>query len=176
MYVGKTSHAEGIGGDRTDRGRRYPRAMSGPTEIGVPEPFLARLLLGARQRENWVQLLRFGVVGASGYAVNLVVFAIFVGPIGSGYRIAAVVAFIAALTNNFIFNRLWTFSESTGRVHRQATRFVVVSLVGFAIQFGVLELLVALTGLPEIAAQALSVAVATPCNFLGNRLWTFRIS
>ena len=58
---------------------------------------------------NWLQLIRFGCVGASGYAVNLVVFTAAVHGAGFGYVLAAVMAFIVALTNNFFWNRAWTF-------------------------------------------------------------------
>jgi putative flippase GtrA len=37
----------------------------------------------------------------------------------------------------------------------------------------VLELLVSAGNLKEVVAQAIAVAAATPCNFLGNKLWTF---
>ena len=37
----------------------------------------------------------------------------------------------------------------------------------------VLALLVDVLGAPEIASQAVAVAIATPVNFIGNKLWTF---
>ena len=37
----------------------------------------------------------------------------------------------------------------------------------------VLALLVDVLGAPDIPSQAVAVAVATPVNFVGNKLWTF---
>ena len=133
----------------------------------------ARLTGGLRTPSNWLQLLRFGVVGAGGYLVNLAVFAVAIGPLGTGHRLAATLAFVVAVTNNFGWNRHWTFRAGAGHAGFQAARFLAVSLAAFLIALGVLELLVS-AGLPELAAQAIAVVCATPVNFLGNRLWSFR--
>ena len=37
----------------------------------------------------------------------------------------------------------------------------------------ILELLVNTAGVPEIAAQAISIVAATPLNFVGNKMWSF---
>ncbi len=132
-----------------------------------------RVRRGMRSGENWLQLLRFGIVGASGYLVNLVVFWIATHPVGADHRVAATAAFVVAVSNNFLWNRTWTFRVGHGRVHHQAVRFLVVSLAGFVVNLVVLELLVTGAGLADLPAQAIAVAVAMPVNFLGNRLWTF---
>lgn len=136
-------------------------------------PLAQRVLRAMGQTENWLELLRFGLVGVSGYVVNLVVFSIATGA-GADHRVGATVAFIVAVTNNFIWNRGWTFPASKGRIHHQAIRFLVVSLVGFGVNIGVLEALVVGFDMAELPAQALAVAVAMPVNFLGNRQWTFQ--
>ena len=133
----------------------------------------ARLAGGLRTPANWLQLLRFGVVGAVGYVVNLAVFAVASGPLDSGHRLAATLAFLVAVTNNFAWNRHWTFRAGAGHAGFQAARFLVVSVSAFLIALAILELLVT-AGLPELAAQAIAIVCATPVNFLGNRLWSFR--
>jgi putative flippase GtrA len=134
-----------------------------------------RVRRGLRNADNWLQLLRFAIVGASGYLVNLVVFWIAVHPAGTGHRTAATAAFVVALANNFLWNRTWTFKTGTpGRVHHQAAKFFAVSLAGFAVNLVVLEALVTAAGLADLPSQAIAVAVAMPVNFFGNRYWTFR--
>ncbi len=142
-----------------------------PDVARVPLPL--RVRRGMRDGQNWLQLLRFAAVGLSGYAVNLVVFWIAVEAAGAGHRAAAVAAFVVAVSNNFVWNRTWTFRIGHGRVHHQALRFLVVSLGGFVVNLVVLEALVAGAGLADLPSQAIAVAVAMPVNFLGNRLWTF---
>jgi len=133
-----------------------------------------RLLHGMRRPANWLQLVRFGLVGAVGFIVNLGVYALFVHPIGVDYRVAAVAAWTVAVMNNFVLNRHWTFEARDGRARFQAARFVVVSLVAFGCSLLLLTLLVESGGLAKVPAQAIAVAASTPLNFLGNKLWSFR--
>jgi putative flippase GtrA len=139
-----------------------------------PQPsFAVRLHQAARQPHNWVQLIKFGVVGGSGYVINLVVFAFLSGNLGVFHAVAAVGAFCVALGNNFFWNRHWTFGPGEGLAHEQAIRFTVVSVGSLVINLIVLEVLVSSASMGELGAQAIAVAVAMPFNFLGNKLWTF---
>jgi putative flippase GtrA len=132
-----------------------------------------RVRHGMRSAQNWWQLARFTAVGASGYVVNLITFAICVHALDLDFRIAAVIAFLVAVTNNFWWNRHWTFDARAGNAGQQAVRFLVVSVAAFGVNFAILEILVTVAGLKEVVGQAIAVAAATPCNFLGNKLWTF---
>lgn len=137
-------------------------------------PLHRRVRHGLRHPHNWFQLVRFGLVGASGYVVNLAVFAVAVHSLNIGYRTAAVLAFLVSVTNNFWWNRLWTFDGRDGRAAFQAARFFVVSVVAFGFNYVVLVALVELADVPKVPAQALAIAAATPLNFLGQKLWSFR--
>lgn len=145
------------------------------TATVAPPRLHRRVARGMRHVGNWLQLLRFAAVGASGYVVNLAVFALAVDAGGMGHRAAATVAFLVAVTNNFLWNRSWTFKAQQGHAGFQAVRFLTVSVAAFLFALGVLELLVAGWGVPELPAQAVAIACATPLNFVGNRLWSFRL-
>jgi putative flippase GtrA len=132
-----------------------------------------RLGAAARQPANWVQLLKFGVVGGSGYLINLVVFALLADRLDVHHTIAAVGAFCVAVTNNFLWNRYWTFDRGSATASFQAVRFFVVSIASLGLNIAVLEALVAGAGVGDLTAQAIAVAVAMPFNFVGNKLWTF---
>lgn len=132
-----------------------------------------RIGAAARQPANWMQLLKFGLVGGSGYLINLAVFALLAGNLGVHHVAAAVGAFAVAVTNNFLWNRHWTFGPGDGPAHFQAARFFAVSLASLGLNIAVLELLLSSGAVGELSAQAIAVAAAMPFNFLGNRLWTF---
>lgn len=119
------------------------------------------------------QLIRFVVVGGIGYVVNLAVFAALVHGAGAPIAVAATAAFLVAVANNFVLNRRWTFGirHDEDRA-RQASRFLALSVAVFLVSLGVLSLLVA-AGVAKVPAQAISIIVGTPLNFLGNRIWTF---
>lgn len=141
--------------------------MSPATELAY------RIGAAARQPANWVQLLKFGLVGGSGYLVNLAVFALLTGSLEMHHTAAAIGAFAVAVTNNFFWNRHWTFGPGNGAARFQAARFLTVSIASLGLNLAVLELLIATSALPELPAQAIAVAAAMPFNFVGNRLWTF---
>jgi putative flippase GtrA len=126
-----------------------------------------------RTRGNWVQLGKFLVVGASGYVVNLIVYALLLNGAGLHYLAAATGSFLVAVTNNYLWNRLWTFRGQRGRVAYQGMRFFVVALVSLGANLIVLRALVGL-GVDKLVAQAIAIVLVTPLNFLGNKLWSFR--
>jgi putative flippase GtrA len=141
--------------------------------VSASSEFAYRLRVGARQPENWLQLFKFGLVGGSGYLINLAVFAFSTGNLGIHHAAAAVAAFCVAVTSNFLWNRHWTFGAADGPAGFQAVRFFTVSIAALLLNIAVLEALVTGTSLGELTAQAIAVAVAMPFNFVGNRLWTF---
>ena len=134
---------------------------------------LARTRRGLRKRENWHQLVRFGVVCGSGYVVNLAVYTLLLKGFGLHYLLAATGSFLVAVTNNYTWNRLWTFRRQRAGFALQGARFFTVSLIALVANLLVLSALVA-WGLPALPAQAGAIALVTPVNFLGNKLWSFR--
>ena len=132
-----------------------------------------RIGAAARRPASWVQLLKFGLVGGSGYLINLGVFAVLVGNLGVHHVAAAHGAFCVAVNNNFIWNRHWTFGPGNGSAGFQAARFFAVSLASLGLNLVVLQALVSSQAVGDLTAQAIAVAVAMPFNFLGNKLWTF---
>ena len=133
----------------------------------------SRVRAGMGRRHNWVQLAKFCLVGGSGYVVNLAVFAAAVKLANVHHLVAATLAFIVAVLNNFWWNRHWTFAAGEGHAGFQAARFFTVSVGAFVAAAVILEILVTKAGTPEIVAQAISIIAATPLNFVGNKMWSF---
>jgi putative flippase GtrA len=126
-----------------------------------------------RRPHNWVQLAKFCAVGASGYVVNLTVYTVLLKVAGFHYLLAALCSFLVAVTNNYTWNRLWTFRHQRGGIAYQGARFLVVSVLALAANLLVLHVLVTL-GLGKVLAQAIAIILVTPLNFIGNKLWSFR--
>ena len=127
-----------------------------------------------RRPHNWWQLLKFCTVGASGYVVNLTVYVLLLRAAGIHYVPAAICSFLVAVTNNYTWNRLWTFRRQRGHVAFQGMRFLVVSVLALVANVGALTLLV-WAGLGEVLAQAIAIVLVMPINFAGNKLWSFRL-
>jgi putative flippase GtrA len=148
--------------------------LTAPPPPMAPAPSVhLRVRQGMRRRHNWLQLVKFCLVGGSGYVVNLAVFALVLWAFGLHHLLAATVAFAIAVANNFWWNRHWTFAARGESARFQAPRFFAVSIGAFVLQAAMLELLVVGASVPEIVAQAVSVAAAMPFNFVGNKMWSF---
>jgi putative flippase GtrA len=135
-------------------------------------PARARINAALRRRRNWEQLLKFCLVGVTGYAVNLVVFALLVNRLDVHYIPAAICSFLVAVTNNYTWNRLWTFRAQRGHYGYQGMRFLVVSTLALVANLVVLQLYIE-AGLDKVAAQAIAIVLVTPVIFVGNKLWSF---
>src|SRR5918993_1325326 len=134
---------------------------------------LARTRGALGRSENWLQLTRFCLVGASGYVVNLAVYTLLLKGAGVHYLLAATCSFLVAVTNNYTWNRIWTFRGQRGHIAYQGLRFFVVSVVALAANEILLTAFVAF-GLGKVVAQAIAVVLVMPINFVGNKLWSFR--
>ena len=132
----------------------------------------ARVGAALRRRRNWTQLVKFCVVGGSGWAVNIAVYMLLLNGFGLHYISAAVGSFVVAVTNNYIWNRRWTFRDQRGGVAYQGMRFLIVSTLALGANLLVLHLLVS-AGLDKVLAQAIAIVLVTPVNFVGNKLWSF---
>jgi len=133
---------------------------------------LARTRVALGRRANWLQLIRFCAVGASGYVVNLAVYTLLLRGVELHYLLAATGSFLVAVTNNYTWNRLWTFRGQRGHVAYQGLRFLVVSTLALTANLLILYVLVRL-GVGELLAQAIAIVLVTPLNFVGNKLWSF---
>ena len=148
-------------------------APATPASPARPIPVHVRVRHGLRRTHNWVQLIKFFAVGGSGYLVNILVYAAMHEGLGLGHIRSATIAFVVAVFNNFWWNRHWTFGARDGHAGFQAARFFAVSGAAFLFALGISQLLVSMTSVPDIVAQAISIVVATPLNFVGNKMWSF---
>ena len=131
----------------------------------------ARTARALRAPHNWLQLAKFGLVGLSGYVVNLVVYAAL---LGIGAHKAALVSFIVSAANNYWWNRHWTFSDQKGHFGQQGLRFFVVALAALAVNQLWLLIFLDWLGWGKIVSQAIAIVLVMPLNFLGNKLWSFK--
>ena len=123
--------------------------------LQTPRPRLVASLLSVR---NWQQLGKFCVVGAIGYLINLAVYDL-----------------LLHRGVHYLGNRVWTFREHRGHVGIQGMRFFLVSLAALGANLLLLHVLIADGGLGRLAAQAIAVVLVMPLNFVGNKLWSFRL-
>ncbi len=150
--------------------------MTPPADTTSVEPKgLRRVIAGLGKRGNWLQLVKFGLVGGSGFVVNTAVYVVLLRQVGVPYLAAAAGAFCVAVANNFCWNRVWTFrDERESHAAFQAARFLTVSLVAFGCNAALLVTFVELFDADKVVAQLIAVTLVMPVSFLSNKLWSFR--
>ena len=150
---------------------------------------LTSIITNPRERTRF---FRFATVGIIGAVVDFGTFNLLTVFAGMTAVSASVFSFIAAIINNFIWNRYWTYPDSrTKPITRQVIQFSVVSIVGLLIRTPIIALLEPFftqlfTRLPflpigfittEFLANNLALAVAVIVvmfwNFFINRYWTY---
>jgi putative flippase GtrA len=136
--------------------------------------FANRVMSALTRGHNWVQLAKFCAVGASGYVINLAVYTALLKWAGLHYLGAAVVSFCVAVSNNYWWNRHWTFVRTKGNFGAQGARFFVVSVAALLVNQVWLLVFLDWFGWGKIVSQAIAIILVTPLNFIGNKLWSFR--
>jgi putative flippase GtrA len=121
------------------------------------------------------QPARFLVVGAAGYGVNLLTFALLVRA-DVGYVLASVASYLVANALMYLGNRYFTFRLGHDGFWSAYGRYLLVGFVVVALNAAVLAALVEGVGLDETLAQALSLLAVTPVAFVLFKRWTFRLT
>lgn len=167
--------------------------------------YIDRLILAISMRfgpqaKEVERFLKFAVVGAFGAVVDFAVLnllqATLLPPAGAyellHVRMATGLAFTAAVSSNFIWNRYWTYPDSRSRaISVQLTQFFIVNAAGLLFRLLFVGALYQPLGLAlgdligggasdqtinqlgSNAAQAIAVVIVMFWNFFVNRYWTY---
>ena len=141
-------------------------------------------------KKELTRFLRFSVVGVIGAIVDFGVLNLFL-LLNFSYVISGTISFIAAVLNNFIWNRYWTYPDSRSKsLARQMIQFVIINVIGLGIRIPLLAWLEDIlinffsTKIPAglmLSAEfighnfglAIAILIVMLWNFLANRYWTY---
>jgi dolichol-phosphate mannosyltransferase len=126
-----------------------------------------------------LEFFKFCLVGLTGLVVDTAVLVSLVDRASLDPRFAAVFAFAAAVSWNYLFNRVWAFKSGRfASIPRSYIFFVSVCLGGLGVRIGVMHLLIAYAGMGVspwyILTSFIGIAAATAFNFLGSKYVAFR--
>lgn len=133
------------------------------------------------------QIAKFGCVGAANFAVdigilNLLIF-VFGTAVGVAYIVFKVISFTFAVTNSYIWNKIWTFKKTdTKETGKEFGQFIMISVIGLILNAAVAGFLVIvigpLGGIKVKTWASVSAAIASICvmawNFIGYKFWVFK--
>lgn len=136
-----------------------------------------------QMRQLWQQyetFLRYAIVGVLGTAIDMgVLYALTeisgIEPKTSWlFPLFVTLAFLAAVVNNYVLNRIWTFKSTDSNVTAQFFRFLVVSVGGFLLTQALMWAFVSVLLLWYVLAKALTSLLVLIWNFGLNKMWAFR--
>lgn len=146
--------------------------------------------LTGRKRREAKRFAKFATVGALGAITDFAVLNVLIQFFGLIEEVANAFSFTAAVAQNFTLNRLWTFPESQSRkMHNQLLQFVLVSVIGLAVNTLIFSFIhrtlephwIAILANENLGhllsynfAKLFAIGVVLFWNFTANRLWTYR--
>ncbi|UCF72331.1 MAG: glycosyltransferase family 2 protein [Deltaproteobacteria bacterium] len=124
------------------------------------------------------QFIKFCLVGISGFLIDTLVLVSLVELMYIDPRVAAIFGFLAAVSYNYILNRLWTFHlPSIAKPYYSYASFVLICLLGLMIRIGVMHLLIEYAGMGTdlwyVFASFLGIVAGTIFNFIGSKYVAF---
>jgi dolichol-phosphate mannosyltransferase len=164
----------------------FANRKAGKSKLGAGEflKYIDHAIMLHEHKRFWLaKYLKFAIIGGIGALINLAVLWVSVEAFHVYYLWGATLAFVVADTNNFIWNRLWTF-RSKGSLLPQYTQFLLVSMDGLMLNLILLKTLkedvLPAIGIGEdkaslylLLAQAIAILLVSLFNFAANSLWTF---
>jgi putative flippase GtrA len=137
------------------------------------------------------RFFKFALVGTFGAVVDFAIFNILSSFLRVWPVTASVFSFCAAVTNNFLWNRHWTYPDSRSKpLARQGLQYALVNVAGLFIRTPLFALLEPILGkefrvlnaeayglhsdfLGHNFALAIAVGVVMLWNYFANRYWTY---
>lgn len=145
----------------------------------------------SKAKGNIVQFIKFALIGASNTLVTLIVGFVLENIIG--VYAAQTVGYICGVLNSYIWNTVWTFRKERKRNVAEILKFLIVNAAVWAISLGIIAILKNALGLDvwwmsvmgenwftkildgEKFCMLLSTMVCIFINFLGNKLFVFKV-
>lgn len=133
---------------------------------------------------DFLVFIRYAIVGALGTGVDIGVLYLLVEFVNMPVLIATVFSFFAAVINNFILNKYWTFQNQHSNIRKQFIKFFIVAGIGLILTVFFMFIFVHILDIPDITiyskvvpgyviAKMITSVIVLTWNFLGNKFWTF---
>jgi len=118
------------------------------------------------------QFLKFGIVGILNTLITLICIFILMKIFKVSYIISNIIGYAWGLINSFILNKIWTF-KSKGDTKKESILFILVYLITYILQLGLLILLKEVIHINADIAQIIGMIFYTITGFILNKFITF---
>lgn len=125
------------------------------------------------QRTGVKQFIKFSLVGVTNTIIDFSAYFFLTRVLAVHFLVANIISFTIAVSWSYFLNKRWTFRDTDTRTGVQFFKFVLVNIVGLALNEGTLSLVVLVFGAHDLAAKLIAVVIVVIWNFFINRTWTF---
>ena len=122
-----------------------------------------------------LRFVRFGIVGVSGTLIDFGVTWLCKEKLHWNKYLSNSIGFLLAATNNYTWNRLWTFESQNSEIFREYGTFVLIALIGLGLNNFVTWLLHEKAHWNFYLSKLVAVGVVVIWNFSMNYVFTFRM-
>jgi len=127
------------------------------------------------KKESLKQFFKFAIVGVLNTFINMGVLYVFTEYLKVYYIVSAIFAFLVAVTNSFILNKIWTFKEDIkDKTTKKYSKFFIISVLALITNLSLLYVFTEVFKFYYLISQVIAIAVSLWINFLGNKFWTFK--
>lgn len=149
---------------------------------------------GILKSQSFRQLIKYGMVGVVGFAIDLGVYYLLVIILEVHYPFTPflsdllggnmsvkildidtshVIGSALAIINNFILNSYFTFKVTDKKLKRFAS-FAGIASIGLVISTLLITLFIGILGLDEMLAKVIATIIVAMLQFIVNKLFTFK--
>ncbi|WP_448753773.1 GtrA family protein [Agathobacter sp.] len=148
---------------------------------------LANKELSESTVDNFLQFIKFGIVGVSNTVISYILYAVCLMLLRSGnilsavdYIIAQVVQFVLSVLWSFYWNNKFVFELKNGEkrsIWKSLIKtYISYSFTGLFLSSILLVLWVQVLGISEFIAPIINLLISVPLNFIINKFWAFKKS
>jgi putative flippase GtrA len=120
-----------------------------------------------------LRFLKFGAVGLSGLIIDFSITWLCKEMLKINKYVANGIGFVFGVTNNYFLNRIFTFQNQDPNIGIQFLSFLLISIIGFGLNTGLLYFLQKKTILNFYACKIFVTIIISLWNFIANSFYTF---
>lgn len=121
------------------------------------------------------RFLKYAAIGISTFGIDLLLLLVFTELFTFNYLISAGVAYILAISVNYLLSRHYVFSGTLRSAHAGYAIFLVIAGIGFLIVTGCMYVFVQAFGLNLFVSRIIVAGIVGVWNYVMNLYVNFRV-
>jgi len=125
-------------------------------------------------RKTFRQAAKYAVVGLGNTLLTMVVIYVMMKWLHCREGLSNITGYVAGLLNSFVWNKQWTFKESTTSWRKGVLRFALAFAVCYLLQWSLVTFLNGYLDIDHYYNHLIGMVFYTVLNFVLNKIYTFK--